>query len=190
MKYKGAAMRNVMDHWIEAPDFSDIIEWKMEIIKSDIGGTDIDYDEILGALEISGKDASEDEIKSLWFDQCIARYRKLFSNGYGTVYRAIAVDDIELFLSQTMSGRPMGSCWTDNQDSASTQLHGGEWCRHDLLLTALVPRSSVEWSTTLQLNFAHPDESEIRVSDKVELLSIVKMETGEALPWRRLELAA
>ncbi len=179
-----------MDHWIEAPDFDVLIEWKMEIIKSDIGGTDIDYDEILGALEICEEDPSEDEIKSLWFDQCVARYQKLFSNGYGMVYRAIAVDDIELFLSQTINGRSLGCCWTDNLDSASTQLHGGEWCPHDLLLTGLVLRSSVEWSSTLQLNFAHPNESEIRIADKVELLSIVKMETGELLPWRPLELAA
>lgn len=167
--------------WMDATSLDELASHRTEILSSSVGGTDIDYDDLCNEIEDMGDDV--DAMASAWFDVCTGRLRDLFATGSATLHRAIAVDDVEAFLKDTAAGAPLGCCWTWDVECATTTLHGGELRHHDILLTANVPASSIDWATTLQQNFGHPSEREVRVYGAVELTSVACMETGAAHAW-------
>lgn len=175
------------DQWIEASSLADILSARDAMLACSLG-TDIDHNDISEEMP-EHAEAEIGELEQLWFDYCASRLTGIFAKGSATLYRAIAVPDIDEFLAKTKAGAPLGCCWTWDKDCATTDLHGGEWQPHDLLLTAEVKPDAVEWGTTFQQHFAHPCEREVRLHGEVLLTGITMLDSGEALPWQAIQLA-
>lgn len=113
-------------------------------------------------------------MRAEWFDHVVRKLQGHSRQGFLTVYRMLAIQDVEAFIAATEAGHPLGSHWTYNDATATSSYHTGELPpgAREVLLVAEAPLSSVDWFATMQANFAHPYEQEVFVEGPVRLLLI------------------